>query len=225
MRFLLCARDRKTGAVSIVSGRAYASRAEAIDSLATAGTAAGLGDSDLFVVDLDAATPVVMVTGGGPTAAPVTIGMPPVEESVETEIVIEEWPFVPSDDDGGVGPSTLTRDLPVEDADRAQVWWLETGVPEPEPAAETAPGPAVPEAAAPAVAPDAVATEPNEGLETPAAPIEEAEPSAPEAEEPEASPKVDFEVWACSDCVFIATCPLTETQRPANCGSFQWKPE
>lgn len=36
---------------------------------------------------------------------------------------------------------------------------------------------------------------------------------------------IDFDAWSCTDCVFTATCPRNGTDRPATCGSFQWRAE
>lgn len=36
---------------------------------------------------------------------------------------------------------------------------------------------------------------------------------------------VDFDAWACTDCVFTSTCDRSEDDSPSACGSFQWRPE
>lgn len=61
MRFFLVGRHRDTGDVRLVSQGTYETRQEALDDLGSAMPADGsLAGHDLFVVDLDAATPVVV---------------------------------------------------------------------------------------------------------------------------------------------------------------------
>lgn len=60
MRFLLVGRHRETGEVTLVSPDTYPTRQDALDRLGDAAArAGGLGDHELFMVDLDVAVPVV----------------------------------------------------------------------------------------------------------------------------------------------------------------------
>jgi hypothetical protein len=78
MRFFLIGQHRETGDVSPVSQATYGTRQEALDDLSAALPADGsLTGYDLFVVDLDAATPVVVYQA--PLALPVDA---PVEEPI-----------------------------------------------------------------------------------------------------------------------------------------------
>jgi hypothetical protein len=61
MRFFVVGRDRSTGNVRIVSESPFDTRQQAIDSLAS-GVPAELGDAELFVVDLEIVTPIVLVS-------------------------------------------------------------------------------------------------------------------------------------------------------------------
>jgi hypothetical protein len=61
MRFFLIGQHRDSGEMRLVSQATYETRQEALDDLGSALPPDGsLGDHDLFVVDLDAATPVVV---------------------------------------------------------------------------------------------------------------------------------------------------------------------
>jgi hypothetical protein len=61
MRFFLVRRDRETGTLALVAEEAFASREEARDALGDDALANALSGSwDLFMVDLDAASPVVV---------------------------------------------------------------------------------------------------------------------------------------------------------------------
>lgn len=90
MRFFLVGRHRGSGVVRIVSERSFATRQEALDSLAAAEQVdASFDDSDLFVVDLDAVTPVVVYR---PTAsvAPAASADEPPEEVWVPPVPIDE---------------------------------------------------------------------------------------------------------------------------------------
>lgn len=60
MRFFLVGRDRVSGDVRILSERTFESRRDALDSLSTLTDADAVDSTDLFVVDLEAVTPVVL---------------------------------------------------------------------------------------------------------------------------------------------------------------------
>jgi hypothetical protein len=64
----------------------------------------------------------------------------------------------------------------------------------------------------------------------PADGVPEAEPGAseePTEDKSEASGlglvEIDIESWTCEDCIYVLTCERSGTQRPAECGSFQWR--
>jgi rubrerythrin len=252
MRFVLCARDPMTGASTIVGDMSYATRAEATDALAAPGSLAGLRGRELFLLDLDAATPVVVVSASG--REPVLAGpndVPGVETD-EPVLPFGEWPFVSTGAAGGVGPSTLTGDRVEAETDLASVWWLEAGVVEEpasaspsehsvevadrenvEPVADAGSPEAEPAPDEAPLAEDASELQPEERAETEAsaeqAPEEGTEGRPAELQEPalsdDAVMTVDFEAWTCSACVYVTTCPQSGTGRPATCGSFQWRPE
>ncbi len=70
MRFFLVGQHRETGEVSLVSQQTYETRQEALDDLGAAVPPDGsMAGHDLFVIDLDAATPVVVYRA--PAAEPV----------------------------------------------------------------------------------------------------------------------------------------------------------
>lgn len=66
MRFVVCARDRETGAIMLVAEESFPNRREAIEAIVGFGDADRLLGTDVFLVDLDAAAPVAVVAVGGP---------------------------------------------------------------------------------------------------------------------------------------------------------------
>jgi len=83
MRFFLVGRHRESGDVRIVSERTYATRQEALDSLSTVQQAdLSFVDSDLFVVDLEAVTPVVVYRPAAP-AEPAVPAEEPIADAWE----------------------------------------------------------------------------------------------------------------------------------------------
>lgn len=85
MRFMLCARDGATGTMTLVSDRSFPTRREAILAISDARDVPGLADSDVFLVDLDAAVPVAVVpcAGGPAVAAPQAAPEEVPEETLE----------------------------------------------------------------------------------------------------------------------------------------------
>lgn len=273
MRFILCAIDRDSGSVTLLSDDSFPTRKQAVDAGAFRASGPVLTDCDLFLVDLDTATPVMVVSGEPPlqdavrphvgrfevpaaeepasewvviAAEPATEPEPRVEylPPRETEVVIEQWPFVPADDTGGVGPSTLRSDLPDDEEDRAGLWWLETGA-DAEAAVDTGECPIEPDAPcslldseAPVVdakseedsREDSMTEEPSDArMEADAADGREYAGESEPVDDTFVSfvyrgGPVDLTVWGCPDCVYVSTCPKTATDTPATCGSFQWRP-
>jgi hypothetical protein len=82
MRFMVCARDRETGAIVLVSEDSFANRREAVEAIAGSRDVERLLGADVFLVDLNAATPVAVISVSGATA----------EYRVET---VEGTPSVP----------------------------------------------------------------------------------------------------------------------------------
>jgi nicotinate-nucleotide--dimethylbenzimidazole phosphoribosyltransferase len=70
MRFFLVAHDRSSGSVRMVSEQTFDTRQEALDSLGSAPGDASFDAVDLFVVDLETVTPVVVMRAAIPVAAP-----------------------------------------------------------------------------------------------------------------------------------------------------------
>ena len=61
MRFMLCARDRVTGDMELLTGSSFATRREAVEAIPAAGDFSALAGMDVFLVDLDVAVPVAIV--------------------------------------------------------------------------------------------------------------------------------------------------------------------
>jgi hypothetical protein len=61
MRFIVCARNRSDGDTFVVGKQSYPDKDAAISALGGSASLDGLADCELFVLDLDAATPVVLV--------------------------------------------------------------------------------------------------------------------------------------------------------------------
>jgi hypothetical protein len=76
MRFMLCARDRSSGSIRLVSDDSFASRQDAVAAISGLPGAAGFAGMEIFLVDLDAATPVAVVPcavdGGAASSVPAT---------------------------------------------------------------------------------------------------------------------------------------------------------
>jgi hypothetical protein len=85
MRFFLARRDRDTGDVRLVSEQTYDSRPAALDALGTAVAAdVSMASQDLFVVDLEQATPVVMYAAPGTAAQS-------ADEQIAEEPIADVW--------------------------------------------------------------------------------------------------------------------------------------
>jgi len=142
MRFIVCAKNRRSGETSVVGARSFLSKDEAIAALGGLDSIGLLGDDELFLVDLDTATPVVLVPtrripaesaavddagDTDETPEPVaTDSAPEPTAELRDEAVIDEWPFVQSEDES-VGAAVVGLDLEALDSDRSEVWWLEVG--------------------------------------------------------------------------------------------------
>jgi len=61
MRFMLCARDRVSGQVALVSDSSFESRREAVEAVSGVRDFSAYADADIFLVDLEAAVPVAVV--------------------------------------------------------------------------------------------------------------------------------------------------------------------
>ncbi len=61
MRFMVCARNRYDGAISLVSEASFPNRREAVEAIVASVEIGSLLASDVFLVDLDGATPVALV--------------------------------------------------------------------------------------------------------------------------------------------------------------------
>lgn len=67
---MLCARDRATGTMRLVSDSSFPTRREAIEAISGARDISGLSEADVFLVDLDVAVPVAVVSYGAREASP-----------------------------------------------------------------------------------------------------------------------------------------------------------
>lgn len=351
MRFIVCARSREDGETYVVGSTSYADKDAAIAALGRSASLAQLADRELYVVDLDAGTPIVLVNTR-PLAAPqmqapeqpvleALVGQAEPSESGQDEAE-DDAPAAPafiaraeassgapigSDDE----PMTFSVDQPDEIGQRLEdsdLWSLVGSLDQPDPA-DMLDATGVPDATdMPSVADaepwwlqshvrsessrptlydadqvpsevpvehtavtasdttplhDRRDSEPTDAEDLPleaesGVPFDAAEQplldtspydgewqrvfnagaddtdgsgdgfatdrTAPEAdarvdaepvpdvtETPEAGDaatlylQVDFDAWTCTDCVFTSTCDQTDESVPADCGSFQWRPE
>jgi hypothetical protein len=91
MRFMVCARDRKTGTIVLVSEESFGNRREAVEAIAGSRDVERLLGADVFLVDLNAATPVAVIGVSGSTAefrvetAGGTPSVPGLEDTDEAE--------------------------------------------------------------------------------------------------------------------------------------------
>lgn len=116
MRFFLIARDRDSGAVTLVSDRTYDSRSMALAGLEEAVSAdSPFADADLFVVDIEAVTPVVVYrpkAGAEPAAAPIVADVP-MADAWETPPIEAAGPLLESIEH--VAPADGPVAAPVDD--------------------------------------------------------------------------------------------------------------
>ena len=71
MRFMLCAKDRATGTMRLVSQDSFGSRRDAVEALSVVRDLSDLVGTDVYLVDLDTAVPVALVPCGPADAAAV----------------------------------------------------------------------------------------------------------------------------------------------------------
>jgi hypothetical protein len=76
MRFFVVSRDKAAGSIRLVTDSTFATRDEAVAALSEVAASGEHQTNDLFVVDLDLVTPVVIFP------APVPIVVPPVEDRI-----------------------------------------------------------------------------------------------------------------------------------------------
>jgi hypothetical protein len=153
-------------------------------------------------------TNVVPVEGVAPSEAALAVG-PDEEPSPEERLLTVEDPF-------GETASTGDADAPVAtltslDSESAAEVSMLSGVPEGEEA--FIPKPVILGDYEDAAAASIVTTA--------------EEPEGAEAAVPgyEAGSELDLAAYTCDDCVYSNTCPKAGESTPAECGSFQWKPE
>jgi hypothetical protein len=72
MRFIVCARAREDGTVNLVAGESFLNRREAVEAIIASDQIGELLESDVFLVDLDAATPVALIPVGDASASAAT---------------------------------------------------------------------------------------------------------------------------------------------------------
>jgi hypothetical protein len=85
MRFIVCARAREDGTVSLVAPRSFPNRREAVEAIIASNDVDALLDSDVFLVDLESATPVALIPFGGSGAPAVRLAGEPSEASEALE--------------------------------------------------------------------------------------------------------------------------------------------
>jgi len=96
MRFMLCAKERDTGTMRLITQESFASRRAAVEALSVVRDLSDLMDTDVYLVDLDTAVPVALVPcgPGGVTEVPAPKDIPAAPdvavEPVPEEIAVEE---------------------------------------------------------------------------------------------------------------------------------------
>jgi hypothetical protein len=217
MRFFVVTRDRSTDALALPVLRAFPSRAEALS--VAGGAVADDPDVEVFIADLDVASPVFVLVAGDETARP-HIDEPPSEDLETVEAPEAEQAAVP----GSQPPAERASGFAQAIRDAAASMGLDisedTGAPD---AGTTPPVEGSPE----------LADEPDTGPdEAPAAelgyvfaPDETSNAVRPEPETPYVPLLADIAGWTCERCVYVVTCPKSGSDRPVTCVSFQWKSE
>jgi len=195
MRFMLCARDRGTGEISLLSHASFLTRREAVEAISAVGDFTKLEGLDVFLVDLDVAVPVAVVPWHADEAAPVH-GVFNLDESLQARTLEEasaseaeapagdsvEEPVSPTDE-GVVLEEIVYEDVVFDDAAPVD----EASVPA-EYDLEGSLGPMVFDMGA------------SLGLV-----------------------QIDIDEWTCEDCIYVSTCAFSGSRRPAACGAFQWR--
>lgn len=106
MRFFLVARDRSSGEVRLVSDTTYESREQALDVLGDETASAAFAKDDLFVVDLDTVSPVVVYRGPwAPVTAPGSAQEP----------IADAWEAPVTEEVAVGGEAAVPEELPVEE--------------------------------------------------------------------------------------------------------------
>jgi len=96
MRFMLCARDRVSGIVTLVSDESFETRREAVVAVSGVRDFTAFADCDIFLVDLEAAVPVAVVPWRPEaTAEPAEAGVEPAEAE---DTPVEDAGVLPADD-------------------------------------------------------------------------------------------------------------------------------
>ena len=146
MRFIVCSRNPGDGSVGLISQSAFPNRREAVEAIVESADLLDLVGSDVFLVDLDMATPVALV--------------PMAETGTVAPLVPESGEAGPAEDSGdAAAPEALDAGDEVHLDDEGRLRLVE----------------------------------------------------------------IDIEAWTCEDCIYVLTCDRSGTQRPAQCGSFQWR--
>lgn len=144
MRFMLCARDRSTGTVTLVSERSFPNRREAVGAISGVRDFSDFIGADIFLVDLDTATPVAVVpwrpeeeprSEASPAEGPGTVAEPYVELFPESAPLLETEPAVPA---GPEAEAAEAQGAPEIEAGPEAGPEPEAPTPEPEPVAWTA---------------------------------------------------------------------------------------
>lgn len=139
MRFIVCARNRSDGGTFVVGQRSYPDKDAAIAALGGSAALPELADCELFVLDLDAGTPVVLVhtpverpvrlepeqVAAPATAAPILDEAPAIEAEPAVEDEIGErledsdvWSIVDSIGEEAMDAALGSDDVPTP------LWWL-----------------------------------------------------------------------------------------------------
>jgi hypothetical protein len=110
MRFIVCARAREDGSVSLVAPRSFPNRREAVEAIIASDEVDALLRSDVFLVDLEVATPVALIPVGESEPPAVRLdGVSPVDAPEPVEQA-ELW------EGGEAEPvSPVTTDAPDKD--------------------------------------------------------------------------------------------------------------
>ncbi|MDZ4654622.1 MAG: hypothetical protein U1F44_01900 [Coriobacteriia bacterium] len=244
MAFFLVDRDRSDGSLRLLSVNSFLTREDAMTALPGLIAAGGSDARDVFVCDIDAAMPVLLVPRlavppGVAEAIPEPIDEPPAAMTETDAAILEEptagvWeaPVVtPLESEGELPvPELTTTEWPLANVEQVEVEEAEA-VPDVGEALEEDVCEPIEASAvlseddnlsvAPVVAEQEatetlVETEPVVAL-TEELPVVETAPFGYEPGE------LDFGDYTCNECIYGNTCPKAETSSPAECGSFQWK--
>ncbi len=128
MRFMLCARDRANGTVTLVSERSFLNRREAVEAISEVRDFSHLAGADIFIVDLESATPVAVVSvASQDQGAEVLAEDAGYDPSADAAVAAEEASFEDGADAESQGQAE-TEDVLEEELDQWAARTVEVGM-------------------------------------------------------------------------------------------------